>query len=115
MLATNQRFYIHFTPTSATWLNMVEHFFREIVTGCQRCSAFTTVPELISSIDEYIARHNSNLKRCIWTKSAREILQDVIRANSRSSSKQRKAQRLRGAAMHSRLAPLKKTCEGKTP
>ncbi|CAB1368775.1 transposase (fragment) [Denitratisoma oestradiolicum] len=46
------------------------------------------MPELIGAIDEYIAHHNTKPKPFIWTKSARDILQKVIRANSRLSSKQ---------------------------
>jgi hypothetical protein len=48
----------------------------------------TSVPALVAAIDEYIAHHNTNPKPFIWTKSARDILQKVIRANSRLSSKQ---------------------------
>jgi hypothetical protein len=46
------------------------------------------VPALVAAIDEYIAHHNINPKPFIWTKSARDILQKVIRANSRLNSKQ---------------------------
>ena len=56
-----------------------------------RRGVFTSVPELISAIDEYIAHHNTNPKPFIWTKSVRDILQRVIRANSRLSSKQNDA------------------------
>jgi hypothetical protein len=49
---------------------------------------FTSVPDLVAAIDEYVAQHNTNPKPFIWTKSARDILQKVIRANSRLSSKQ---------------------------
>ena len=49
---------------------------------------FTSVPELITAIDEYVAHHNIDPKPFIWTKSARDILQKVIRANKRLSSKQ---------------------------
>ena len=87
-LAKHPRFNMHFTPTSASWLNMVERFFRDITTERLRRGVFTSVPELISAIDEYIAHHNINPKPFIWTKSARDILQKVIRANSRLSSKQ---------------------------
>ena len=79
---------MHFTPTSASWLNMVERFFRDITTERLRRGAFTSVPQLIDTIDDYIAHHNTNPKPFIWTKSARDILQKVIRANSRLSSKQ---------------------------
>jgi transposase len=87
-LAKHPRFNMHFTPTSASWLNMVERFFRDITTERLRRGVFTSVPELICAIDEYIAHHNTKPKPFIWTKSARDILQKVIRANSRLSSKQ---------------------------
>lgn len=87
-LAKHPRFHMHFTPTSASWLNMVERFFRDITTERLRRGVFTSVPELVNAIDEYIAHHNTNPKPFIWTKSARDILQKVIRANSRLSSKQ---------------------------
>jgi transposase len=87
-LAKHPRFNMHFTPTSASWLNMVERFFRDITTKRIRRGVFTSVPELIGAIDEYIAHHNTKPKPFIWTKSARDILQKVIRANSRLSSKQ---------------------------
>src|SRR5471030_1721801 len=87
-LAKHPRFNMHFTPTSASWLNMVERFFRDITTERLRRGVFTGVPELVAAIDEYVAHHNTNPKPFIWTKSARDILQKVIRANSRLSSKQ---------------------------
>ena len=87
-LSKHPRFHMHFTPTSASWLNMVERFFRDITTERLRRGVFTSVPELVAAIDEYIAHHNAHPKPFIWTKSARDILQKVIRANSRLSSKQ---------------------------
>ena len=87
-LAKHPRITMHFTPTSASWLNMVERFFRDITTERLRRGVFTSVPDLINAIDEYVAHHNTNPKPFIWTKSARDILQKVIRANSRLSSKQ---------------------------
>jgi transposase len=87
-LAKHPRFNMHFTPTSASWMNMVERFFRDISENRLRRGVFTSVPKLVSAIDEYVAHHNTNPKPFIWTKSARDILQKVIRANSRLSSKQ---------------------------
>lgn len=87
-LDKHPRIHMHFTPTSASWLNMVERFFRDITTERLRRGVFTSVAELIDAIDGYIAHHNINPKPFIWTKSARDILQKVIRANSRLSSKQ---------------------------
>lgn len=86
-LAKHPRFNMHFTPTSASWLNMVERFFRDITVNRLRLGVFTSVPELVAAIDEYIARHNTNPKPFIWTKSAADILQKVMRANSRLSTK----------------------------
>ena len=90
-LAKHPRFHMHFTPTSASWLNMVERFFRDLTTERLRRGVFTSVSELINAIAAYIAHHNTNPKPFIWTKSARDILQKVIRANSHLSSKQNAA------------------------
>lgn len=81
-LDKHPRVAMHFTPTSALWLNMVERFFRDITTERLRRRMFTSVPELIDAIDEYIAHHNKKPKSFIWTKTARDILQKVIRAVS---------------------------------
>lgn len=87
-LAKHPRITMHFTPTSASWLNMVERFFRDISERRLRRGVFTSVQELVTAIDEYVAHHNTSPKPFIWTKSARDILQKVIRANCRLSSKQ---------------------------
>lgn len=87
-LAKHPRVHMHFTPTSASWLNMVERFFRDLTEQRLRRGVFTSVPELVNAIDEYITHHNTQPKPFIWTKSARDILQKVIRANSRLSTKQ---------------------------
>lgn len=87
-LDKHPRFHMHFTPTSASWLNMVERFFRDITTDRLRRGVFTSVAELEVAIKEYVDHHNQDPKPFIWTKSARDILQKVIRANSRLSSKQ---------------------------
>lgn len=87
-LTKHPRFNMHFTPTSASWLNMVERFFRDITTDRLRRGVFTSVCELEKAIKEYVDHHNKDPKPFIWTKSARDILQKVIRANSRLSAKQ---------------------------
>ena len=87
-LAKHPRFVMHFTPTSASWLNMVERFFRDITVQRLRRGVFTSVAELVAAIDEYITHHNTNPKPFIWTKSARDILQKVIRPNNRLRFKQ---------------------------
>jgi transposase len=90
-LAKHPRFHVHFTPTSASWLNMVERFFRDLSTQRLDCGVFRSVPELIAAIKEYVAVHNKNPKPFIWTATAADILQKVIRANRRLSSKQNEA------------------------
>ena len=87
-LGKHPRFHMHFTPTSASWLNMVERLFRDISENRLRRGVFTSVSDLVKAINGYIAHHNTQPKPFIWTKSARDILQKVIRANSRLSSKQ---------------------------
>ena len=82
------RFYMHFTPTSASWLNMVERFFRDLTCQQLRRGIFISVPELIETIDQYIGVHNKKPKPFIWTAKATDILQKLVRANSRLSSKQ---------------------------
>jgi transposase len=90
-LAKHPRFHIHFTPTSASWLNMVERFFRDLTADRLRRGVFRSVAELIGAIDAYIADHNNHPKPFIWTAKARDILQKVIRANAHLSSKQNEA------------------------
>ena len=67
---------------------MVEGFFRDITTDRLRRGVFTSVSELEDAITQYVAHHNEDPKPFIWTKSARDIFQKVIRGNSKLSSKQ---------------------------
>ena len=79
-IKAHPRFHLHFTPTSASWLNMVERFFAEITRNRIRRGAFKSVAELKSAIMEYLENHNADPKPFIWTKSAGEILEKVARA-----------------------------------
>src|SRR6202453_4112280 len=79
-LKAHPRFHLHFTPTSASWLNMVERFFAEITRDRIRRGAFKSVAELKSAILEYLENHNADPKPFVWTKSAGEILEKVARA-----------------------------------
>ena len=81
-LAEHKRFHIHYTPTSSSWLNMVERFFRDITDKRIRRGIFTSVPELEAAINEYIALHNANPKPFIWTAKATDILAKVTRARA---------------------------------
>jgi transposase len=82
-LAKHPRFHMHFTPTSASWLNMVERFFRDLSESQLRRGVFHSVPELISTIEGYLARHNQEPKPFIWTAKASDILAKVTRARAR--------------------------------
>jgi len=81
-LAKHPRFHMHFTPTSSSWLNMVERFFRDITDKRIRQGVFTSVPELEAAINDYIAVHNANPKPFIWTAKASDILAKVTRARA---------------------------------
>jgi len=80
-IAKNPRFIMHFTPTSASWLNMVERLFRDITEKRIRRGVFTSVPDLITAIEEYLDQHNEEPTPYIWTKSASDILAKVQRAH----------------------------------
>jgi transposase len=79
-LAKHPRFHCHFTPTSASWLNLVERFFAEITTKRIRRGTFTSVTELEDAIYDYLMRHNADPKPFVWTKSAEDILARERRA-----------------------------------
>lgn len=81
-LAKHPRFHLHFTPTSASWLNLVERWFRELTTKRIRRGIFRSVPDLIAAIEEYIAVHNAHPKPFVWTKSAEAILEKVGRCKA---------------------------------
>jgi transposase len=81
-LAKHPRFVMHFTPTSASWLNMVERFFRDITDKRIRRDSFTSVAELELAIDLYVAHHNIDPKPFIWTARATDILAKVTRAKA---------------------------------
>jgi transposase len=78
-LAKHPRFHLHFTPTSSSWLNLVERWFREITTRRIRRGSFSSVAELIEAIEDYIANHNDNPRPFIWTKTAGQIIAKVRR------------------------------------
>lgn len=81
-LAKHPRVVMHFTPTSASWLNMVERFFRDISEKRLRRDSFTSVADLEQAIAQYIEHHNKNPTPFIWTASAGDILAKVTRAKA---------------------------------
>lgn len=81
-LEKHKRVHIHFTPTSASWLNMVERFFRDITENRIRRGVFRSVSELETAIHAYIEHHNREPKAFIWTAEAKDILAKVLRART---------------------------------
>ncbi len=79
-LEKHPRFSLHFTPTSASWLNLVERFFAEITTKRIRRGTFTSVADLEAAIEDYLDQHNANPKPFVWTKTATAILSNERRA-----------------------------------
>lgn len=79
-LRRHPRFHVHFTPTSSSWLNRVERFFRDLTENRLRRGVFRSVLELIDALDGYVDRHNDNPKPFIWTAKANDILAKVLRA-----------------------------------
>jgi len=78
-LKRHPRFHMHFTPTSASWLNQVERFFGRITAERIRRGVFKSVTELETAIQEYLDHHNADPKPFIWTASATAILEKVAR------------------------------------
>jgi transposase len=79
-LAKHPRFTVHFIPTSASWLNLVERWFREITEKRIRRGVFRSVHELQAAIIEYLHVNNASPKPFIWTASVQGILDKVTRA-----------------------------------
>jgi len=79
-LAAHPRYHVHFTPTSASWLNLVERFFSQLSEQWIKRSAHTSVAQLEQAIQAYIDRHNEDPKPFVWRKSADTILVSVARA-----------------------------------
>ncbi len=76
-LARNPRFHLHFTPTYASWLNLVERWFAEITNRRIRRGSFRSTQALESAIRDYVENNNENPKPFIWTKTADDILQSI--------------------------------------
>jgi len=79
-LATHKRFHLHFTPTSSSWLNQVERWFRDLDAKALRRGSFASVPDLIVAIEDYLQAHNADPVPFVWTATAESILAKVARA-----------------------------------
>ena len=82
-LDKHPRFHLHFTPTSSSWLNLVERFFAELTEQRVRRGVFKSVDELEEAIHSYLDRRNQDPKPFVWSKSAENILERQARARAK--------------------------------
>ena len=73
---THPRFHLHLPPTSSSWLNLVERWFRELTDKAIRRGVFHSVNDLITAIEDYL-KVNNNPKPFVWTATAEQILAKV--------------------------------------
>lgn len=81
-LGKHPRFHIHFTPTSSSWLNLIERWFRDLTEKMIRRGAFTSVKLLTQAIERFIEHHNAHPKAFTWTAKAEDIMEKVARARA---------------------------------
>lgn len=77
-----QRWHLHFTPTSSSWVNLVERWFKELFDRRLRRGVFTSVPDLIAAIELWAAHWNLDPKPFVWHKPAAEIIEKVRRGRA---------------------------------
>ncbi len=82
-LVQHPRFVLHFTPTYASWMNMIERFFGLLTEHALKRGSHSSVPVLRQAIGDYIDEHNKLGKPFVWTKTAEEVLDGVKRAANR--------------------------------
>ena len=78
-LGRHPRFHLHFIPTSSSWLNLVERWFRDLTGKRIRRASFKSVPDLIHAIHEYVDNHNQNPKVFVWSAPVERILEKVAK------------------------------------
>ena len=81
-LAKHPRFHMHFTPTSSSWLNLVERFFADLTGDVIRAGSFASVNELVRDIKRYLAERNADPKPYVWRAQGAEILARIQRARA---------------------------------
>src|SRR6516225_11565346 len=79
-LSRHPRFHTHFTPTSSSWLNLVERFFGELTSEVVREGSFQSLRQLVRAIESYLLERNRNPKKYVWRASGLEILEKIKRA-----------------------------------
>jgi transposase len=81
-LESHPRFKLHFTPTSSSWLNLIERWFREITDKAIRRGAFASVDDLVAAINAFIEQHNETPKPFIWTATVEGIMAKIEKCNA---------------------------------
>jgi len=79
-LEQKKRFHLHFVPTSSSWMNMVERFFRDITQDSIKRGSFSSIEGLANTIFDYIREHNLRPKKYIWKANGEKILEKIHRA-----------------------------------
>lgn len=82
-LAKHPRFHTHFTPTSSSWMNLVERFFADLTADVVREGSFASVRELVADIEQYLARRNANPRTYKWRAEGQAILTKIQRARQK--------------------------------
>ena len=85
-LKTHRRFVPHYIPTSSSWLNLVERWFRELTDKAVRRGAFFSVPELVQAIEAFLAAWNADPQPFVWTAKLEDILRKIERARTKLES-----------------------------
>jgi transposase len=81
-LEAHPRFHLHFTPTSSSWLNLVERYFAEITRKRIRRGTFRNVSELIAAINDYVRQTNADPQPFVWAAKANDILKKVAKCRA---------------------------------
>lgn len=81
-IARHPRFHLHFTPTSSSWMNLVERFFRDLTDDVVRDGSFRHVNELVGAIMQYLEERTLAPRRYVWRKTGAEILAKIKRAKA---------------------------------
>lgn len=77
-----ERMVMHFVPTSSSWMNLVERFFRDLTVDCVRDGSFTSVAELVASMEAYMAERDLSPRRYVWTAEGHAILKKIAAARA---------------------------------
>jgi len=82
-LKKHPRFICHFVPSSSSWLNLVERWFRELTDRAIRGGSFVSVPDLKRAIDAFLTAGNEDPKPFIWTATVEDIIEKIARARAK--------------------------------